>query len=254
MQKQKLRVLLFDVETSPNLGWVWGKYEQNVLAYEKESHLLTFSYKWLGEKKTYGYGLPDFATYKKDKEDDRELVGLLWKLFDEADIIIGHNGDAFDIKRTNARFLYHGFEPTKPHKTIDTLKVVRKYFKLNSNKLNDVCGLLGIGGKVETGGFSLWLDCMNGDMKAWKKMIKYNKQDVVLLEKLYLRIRGWIHNHPNVNLLAETPCACPKCGSPDIIKRGFGYTKVGKFQNFQCKECGGWSREKVIRTGVTLTT
>ncbi len=41
---------------------------------------------------------------------------------------------------------------------------------------------------------------MNKDPAAWKVMEKYNKQDVLLLEKVYDRLLPWIKSHPNHHL------------------------------------------------------
>ena len=46
----------------------------------------------------------DFPEYQKDKTDDKALMRKLWDLMDEADIVIGHNCDSFDIKKINSRF------------------------------------------------------------------------------------------------------------------------------------------------------
>ena len=241
------KILTFDIENSPNLAYVWGKYEQNVLDYEQEWRMLSFAYKWLGEKTTHALSLPDFETYKRDKADDYELVLELWYLLDEADIVIGHNSDRFDIRKTNARFIAHGFKPPAPYKTIDTLKIARKHLMLNSNKLSHLSEYLGIGSKLETGGFGLWLGCMNGNMKAWKKMVSYNKQDVILTEAVYKKLLPWITNHPNVNVFDEKLGACPNCASKKIQKRGWNFTQLSKRQRYQCMSCGRWSSGKIER-------
>lgn len=238
------KILLFDIETAPNLAWVWGKYEQDVIEFEREWYILCYAYKWLGEKRTYTVGLPEFKTYKKDREDDKELVTSLWKLFDEADVIIAHNGNSFDIKKANARFLEHGLCPPSSYQQIDTKLVAKRYFKFDSNKLDDLGRHLKAGQKLSTGGFALWKGCMNGDIKAWQKMLKYNKQDVVLLEEVYLKLRGWMTNHPNLNVLKKTVFNCPICGSVNVNKQGTRATKTGLMQRFHCRDCGGWCQGK----------
>jgi len=237
--------LLFDIETAPNLGWIWGKYEQNVLDYVNEWYVLCFAAKWLNEKETDVHALPDFhGTWGLDKEDDYEVVNYLWLLLDEADIVIAHNGDQFDIRKINTRFLAHGMNPPSPYRTIDTLKVARRYFKFNSNKLDDLAQYLGIGRKVKTGGFELWKGCMSGDAASWDKMKKYNQVDVKLLEEVYLKLRPWIKNHPTVNM-GEAEMCCPNCGSNNVNRRGFSVTRVSRFQRYRCMGCGAWSRSRL---------
>jgi DNA polymerase elongation subunit (family B) len=242
-----MKILIFDIETSANLGWVWGKYEQNVIEFKQEWFILSFAYKWYGERKTHVRALPDYKTYKRSKTNDKELVKELWELFDEADIVLGHNSDRFDIRKANARFVEHGFTPPAPYKTIDTLKAARKYFNFNSNKLDDLAKKFGIGAKVHHAGWKLWEGCMNGDEKSWNTMKRYNKGDVTLTEKIYKQLRPWMHNHPNINIVDDKAGACPACGSTKMQKRGYGYTQLGKYQRYQC-QCGKWSRGKNIRT------
>lgn len=245
MKNKKPKVLLFDIETMANLVYVWGKYEQNVIAYERHWYMLTFAYKWLGEKKTYVKALPDYATYKKDKYNDIELVKDLWKLFDEADIIIAHNGNSFDIKKSNARFIKHKLRPPSPSKYIDTKLVAKKYLKMDSNKLDDLGDYFGIGRKINTGGFELWLGCEAGDKKAWKKMCDYNIQDVVLLEKVYLEMLPYMTNHPDISIhTMGDELGCKNCGGYNNQKRGFtatrGVSGLIKKQRYQCQDCGAW--------------
>lgn len=243
MADTDFKIAFIDIETSPNLGWVWGKWEQNVIEFEREWHILSFSVKWLHERGTNTYALPDYpAAYKVDPENDRKLIQELWKVFDEADIIITHNGLKFDIPKTNARFLEHGLPPPTPYKTIDTLVLARKHFAFSSNKLGDLCVKLGLGGKVKHPGFELWRKCMLGDPKAWKLMKKYNAQDVVLLEKLYLKLRPWHETHPNVALMKGQYHACPACGSLKTQARGWYYIVARRCRRYQCQDCHKWSK------------
>ncbi len=244
MSENKLNVLLFDIETAPSLGWVWGKYEQDVISFEQHWYMLSFAAKWLGTNKMISHALPDFKSYGKDKENDKELVAKLWELIDKADIIIAHNGDEFDLKKCNTRFVVHGMNPPSPYKTIDTLKLARRYFAFESNKLNDLGKMLGLGEKAETGGFKLWLQCMEGDKTAWDNMKKYNKQDVVLLEKVYMKIRAWNKSAPR---MTEDKHNCHCCGSFNTQSRGFNYTKMKKFNRYFCKDCGSWTQASPVK-------
>lgn len=200
--------------------------------------MLSFAYKWLNEKKIHVVGLDDFPAYERNKENDKPLVQALWKVVDEADIIIGHNLNKFDIRKANARFIEHGLRPPSPYKTIDTLPIARKIFRFDSNHLDDLGRYLGVGRKLPHMGFSLWRGCMQGDLESWKVMKRYNVQDVALLERVYLKLRSWDTNHPPVS--PGHPEACPKCGSKDIVKQGYAYTAYRKRQRFQCTKCKGW--------------
>lgn len=241
------KVLLFDIENSPLITANWGLYEQNAVWTLEEWYILCFSYRWLGKRKTYNKSLLDYRGYKSGRDNEKALVTDLWKLFDEADIIIGHNGDRFDIRKSNAKFLEYGLGVPGNYKTVDTLKIARKYFALTSNKLDYLADILGIGRKKQTGGYKLWEQCMAGDKKAWKKMNAYCNHDVLLLEKVYLELRKWHVSHPDLNIYNGERGKCKTCQSTKLEKRGFDYTKVKKFQRYRCKNCGSWQRGEQIK-------
>jgi DNA-directed RNA polymerase subunit RPC12/RpoP len=114
----------------------------------------------------------------------------------------------------------------------------------NSNKLDHLGAHLGLGRKVDTGGFETWAGCMRGDMKFWKLMTKYAKQDVDLLRKVYMKLRPWMTNHPNLNIFDGTD-GCPTCGSRRLQKRGTRRTQVAIYQQYQCNNCKAYSRERL---------
>lgn len=239
------KVLYYDIETAPNLSYVWGHYEQDVIDHNREWYLLCISYRWEGEKTTKVCALTDFPdTYKKDPENDIHVAQKLWELLDEADIVIAHNGDKFDMRKANARFAYHQLGPVSPVKSIDTLKIAKRYFMFNSNRLNDLGKHLGIGTKEDTNGFKTWAGCMRGDAKAWKTMVRYAKKDVDLLREIYLRLRPWMTNHPNLNVY-DGGDGCPTCGSHNMQRRGQRYTQVAVYQQWQCNDCRSWSRTRL---------
>lgn len=246
---KKPKILFFDIETMANLGYVWGKWEQDVIQFKEHWYFLSFAYKWLGEKKTYVCSLPDYPVYKKDKTNDYQLVKALWKLFDEADVVVAHNGASFDVKKANAKFIKHGLKPPRPYKVVDTKTIAKRYFRFDSNKLDDLGEYFNLGRKINTGGFELWIGCATGDKKSWKKMCDYNIQDVILLEKVYLKMLPYVTNHPNLNLLQDTTHCCPNCSSHRLQKRGtaiVGRTSI--VQRYQCNECGAWSQgAKMVR-------
>jgi len=237
VEHQKPRVLFYDIETGPNLGYVYGKYEQDVLEFEHEWELLSFAFKWMGERAITAYG--------QDSMTEGELVEELHAVIDEADVVIAHNGDRFDQKMANAKFVEYGLDPPSPYRSIDTLKVAKRYFRFNSNRLDDLGDKLGVGRKLKVGGFAVWRACLNNDPKAWKKMLAYNKQDVRLLENVYYKLRPWMDNHPAMNILMDVEDGCPKCGSEDLHKRGTRkVNKTTTVQRYQCQDCGGWCQSR----------
>lgn len=237
------KILLFDIETAPTNGYFWSLWKQNIAINQikTDAYILCWAAKWLGSRTIYTDALPNYPKeYKKDRENDSKVCESLWKMMDSADIVIGHNGDGFDIARSNARFIRHGMRPPSPSRSIDTLKIAKARFSFTSNKLDWLGEHLGVGRKVKTDGFELWLGCMAGDPKAWAKMIRYNKGDVALLERVYLKLRPWDNRHPNVNAYTADKTGCRYCGSKDIQYRGYRRTLVSEFKRFQCNACGGW--------------
>lgn len=246
-KNKKARIILLDIETSPITAYTWRAFDDNALKILDFSKILSVSWKVLGEKTTYCKALPDYKGYKKGVVNDEKLIKEVWKVLDEADILITHHGDKFDIPKLNSRFIYWGLNAPSSYKSIDTKKIASKYFAFDSNSLKNLGSYLGLGSKLETGGFSLWDSCMQGDPKAWSLMKSYNSQDVILLEKIYLALRPYIENHPNLSLIngPSDGCSCPSCQSTDVQKRGFSFTKTGRKQRYQCNSCGSWSSGKI---------
>lgn len=228
------RILFFDIETMANLAYVWGKYEQNVIAYKKEWEMLSFAYKFLGD-------LDVTCHTREGQKSDKLLVQKLQKLFEEADIVVAHNGDSFDIKKVKARMIFHRLAPPKVITSIDTKLVARRYFAFNGNGLDELGEHLGLGRKLKHQGFDLWLGCAADDPKCWKTMERYNKRDIVLLEKVYKRFLPYIQNHPNIarvlNPTIKPGDGCPNCGSGDIEKRGIKFTFAQVKRNWRCLDC-----------------
>jgi hypothetical protein len=232
-----MRLLTLDIETSPNLAYVWGLWDQNVGLNQiaELGSVICFAAKWYGEKKVH---------YHSDHHDGHAaMVQAAWDLIDQADAVIHYNGKAFDITHLNREFVLAGLAPPSAHKDIDLLTVARGRFKFASNKLEHVASTLGIGHKLHHSGFSLWIGCMKDDPKSWATMRKYNILDVLLTEQVYERLRPWVRNHPNVTLYEEGVSGCPTCGEKEkLTKRGLEYTRVSVFQRWQCQACRSYSR------------
>jgi len=233
-----VRILLLDIETAPIIASVWSLWKQNINPVQVESDwfCLTWSAKWLFDTKISSDKL---TPEEVDNEDDGRIMKEIWELVNEADIVITHNGDRFDIPRLNTRFLTHQFPPPSPYQSIDTLKAVKRSFAFSSNKLDYINEKLHLNGKMAHQGFELWRSCLKGDTAALRKMEEYNRNDVSILEELYLEIRPWIKGHPNVGIYLDTSeSVCPICGSDKITKGEHRYyTSVSVFETFRCDEC-----------------
>ena len=232
-----MKTLIYDIETTPILGYTWRAYDTNIIKVHRDWQMICFAYKWMNRKKIHFVG-PD----KADPWNDKEMVKQLWNLFNEADVIIGHNIDRFDIKKSNALFMRHGLTKPSPYKTVDTLKVARRNFANSSNRLGEIGELLGLGKKVSHEGFmQLFEGCMNeNDPKWWRKMKRYNLRDVELTENVYKALLSWAPGSHPVDL--DKPDNCPKCSSAEIQARGWASTKTYRYRRYQCMGCGSWLR------------
>ena len=232
-----MKILMLDIERSPNTAHIWGLRDQ----YISPEHLLESSYVLCWAAKWHGQREIMFASVYNTKP--KFMLQKIHDLISEADAVCHYNGTRFDIPVLNKEFLLHHLAPPAPYKQIDLLKVVRKEFRFASNKLDHIAQRLGLGKKTAHEGYQLWVKCMNKDPVAWKTMEKYNKQDVVLLEKVYERLLPWIgRNHPNHSAFTGLRC-CPTCGGNRLQRRGFSYTTTGQYQRYQCTGCGSWSKE-----------
>jgi len=249
-EPDNLKVLLLDIETAPMLGYFWRLWSEirGIDQIERDWYMFSYAYKWLGNEEVYGkslYECEKYGPYTAGSEDDRELTEDLWTLMNDADILVAHNGDNFDIKKIKARMLQHVMIPPAPYRTVDTLKILKREFGLTSNKLDYAARFL-LGekeGKLATGGLQLWKDCLAGVKAAWQHMLTYNKEDVSILEKVYLRVRAWDRSHPNVAVLSGSDeRQCTVCGSHDvhIIEDKFAATNVSVFEAYRCHapSCG----------------
>lgn len=226
------KILLLDIETSPNTAHVWGIWQQNIAINQllESSQILCFAAKWLGEK--------DIVFKSIKNSSYKAMLKSIWKLLDEADAVVHYNGSRFDIPSLNKAFLLEGMFPPSPVIEMDLLKVARNRFRFVSNKLDYIAQSLGLGKKEKHEGHELWIKCMAKDPVAWQTMEKYNKQDVVLLEKVYHKFLPWIRTGINLSMYSRTGQCCPNCGSTSFQSKGYRTTRTTKYQRFVCNDCG----------------
>lgn len=243
------KVLFLDIETSFKIAGVWGRFNQNIAMNQllQDTYVLCWCAAWLGKDEVISDALHyHTSAYKKDPSNDKPILKYVWRLLDQADYVVAHNGAKFDIPVLNARFIQHGMQPPSAYKVIDTLHVARRAFKFSSNRLDDLGQALGVGQKLDTGGFGLWKSVViNQDRKAFDKMVDYCAQDVELLEKVYLALRPWDNKHPSTAILTELDKPiCNVCGSEHVVKWGSYATNTQKYQKYRCQTCGHSMRSR----------
>ena len=211
----KPKILVLDIETAPNLAYVWSFFKTNVApAMVKDNcTIMCWSAKWVGKDSIY------FESAQNQTE--KAMLSALQMLLDEADMVVGHNVSGFDMPKIRGRCMVNGITLPSPYKEIDTLRIARKEFAFDSNKLESLAKILGL---VEK--------------SAHKKFPGFELE-------VYIALRPYASNHPNLGVYMELDViVCPKCGSEDQEKRGFSTTNVGKYQRYRCNDCGGWHRSR----------
>lgn len=239
------RIAYLDIETAPILATIWKLYEANSVWVERDTFLLSFAVAWEGERGVSVKALPDYPGYEANKHDDSKLVADLWHILDSADIVVAHHGDNFDLPKIKSRLAVHGHKPPSPYKTIDTLKLARK-FKFDSNKLDNLGRYLGCGRKLPNTGAHLWRGCVDGDAKSWAQMRRYNAQDVRLLQRVFQRLKPWC-KIPDLRAY-EGVDGCPTCLSKNIQRRGISVSRSRRYQRYQCQDCGAWHAAGLIKS------
>lgn len=232
-----MKILFWDIELTPMEVYSWSLWPDSIpiTMIKEQQHLLCYGARWYGKKSV------EVKTVQHHGRED--MLESLWELLDEADAVVSWNGKGFDSKHVRREFIEAGMNPPSPYKEIDLMMTARSQMKFPSNKLDYVAQALGVGSKTKHTGFQLWLDCMAGDEKAWRLMIKYQKQDVNLLVDLFERMKPWITTLPNVALFDGVGLGCVACGSKNVQKRGVSRTTAGAYQRYQCQDCGKWSRD-----------
>lgn len=225
------KLLVLDIEWRPTKAYVWEAWKQDITPDKIIEHggLLCFAAKWLGEREVMFYA--DWT-----EGGHQGMLDAAHKLISNCDGVLTYNGDKYDIPKLMGEFALARMTPPPMPTSIDVLKTIKK-LGFFMNRLAFIGPLFEVGNKIANGGFSLWVDVEKGKPSALRRMERYNKQDVRLLEKLYKRILPYIRNHPH---LGDSAHQCGACQSNDVQKRGFRRTKVFRIQRLHCQSCGSW--------------
>lgn len=231
--KTEGRLLAFDLETTG--------FEAN------RGHILCAAAKWVGDKTVHSWRIDsaeDYGTTPASFVDDSCIVEPLVAMCNEADAVIAYYGDygRFDVPYLNTRAVANGLTPTSPLTVIDPHKTARRSLKLERNSLAAVAEILGCDHQKEHVPFSEWLKARYGDAKALSKILHYCKNDVLVLEDVYLKLRPLIKNHPYVGATlvgsGMESTDCPACGSGKTEGNGQRRTKNFLIHRRRCRDCG----------------
>ena len=225
---KKVKRLFWDIEVSPNIGLFWrGGFDQNINPDQiiVERKVITIAYKWQGDKKVH--------VLKWDREmNDYEMLKQFQKVAIEADELIAHYGDRFDVPWFKARCIILGLPPLPMLKTIDTKAWASKHFYFNSNKLDYLAKVFGFEGKIKTD-YEMWKSItLYNSKESLDKMCKYNAEDVVQLEKVYDKFAPWMRPKTHAGVLGgHEKWTCPYTGSTNVKKSKTRVTYGGVIQH-----------------------
>ena len=246
-----VKILCYDLETFPILGAVWKLFDNNVgiNQIERDWSLLSYAAKWVGTDMTLDNVIYNDVRHRSDINDDSELVAELWDLMNEADIVLTKNGNAFDIKKLNARFVQLGFPPPSSFKSIDLDQICKRHFKFTSRKLEYLSQELNEQFKKlshsKFAGYAMWEQCLKGNIEAFEECKEYNKYDVLSTEELYYTLSPWSNSLPSFHTYSESESWKCNCGNTEVKSVGFTHTGSAKYEKFQCTSCGKNLRGKL---------
>lgn len=243
-------ILHIDIETSPILSAHWQLFDVTIPidSIVRDWHIISIAYNWHDEDEIHS-----LAVNPSDHTNDLKIVRRMHELISAADIVVAHNGDSFDMKKFMARAIFHDLPPPEPCQTVDTLKVARRVFKFTSNKMDYIGRYLKLGQKIDTPK-GLWMKACFGTLKERREaihlMAEYNRGDVDLLKKVYIKLRPYMANHPHHGSY-HPGHVCRSCGSEKLkITKTRKLASGAQRKQFQCKDCGSYTTGKLASKAV----
>lgn len=234
-----LKILLMDLELTFAIYYAYPSKREQYLSDRNIVHdqfCTCAAWKWHHEISTYAVKITDDKKqFKKDFRNDRIIAVKLHELMESADVIVAHNGDNFDLKHANTLFRKHGLGPIPKRKSIDTLKVARKYFSFPGNSLDSLSKRFGSIGKNQKPN---WHKMTDGDAAEINIAATYCKNDVRELEVIFNEMKPYMERFPSLRKRTERPTECECCGSKRIHSKGTDFDGIKLYHRFKCIECG----------------
>ena len=228
------RVLLFDIETSIRHAFLFGTGDQYIKAdyFEDQPFMLGWSAKYAGDSKIYSSFLTPKEAIAKDQE---RIVKDLWDLMATVNIVSSFNGNNFDMKHMTGFFMKYRMGLPSKLRNIDPCQLARNTFRLDSNSMDYIVKYLGLDDGKEKMERQDWIDCYYGNPEKLKKMEKYCRHDVEILELVLDTMKPYVSSLPNMGVYGEidTP-VCPSCGGVEFKENGYQMTSFGKYNSYRC--------------------
>lgn len=237
-----MNTVYLDLETSYELLGSWGGlFDLDRLFTIRDVMILSIAWA-VNDGPVRCVGVWDFPGYKpgEEKLTDRNLVKFIYeKILPDATMVVAHNGASFDFKIIRTRGLIHNLPPPAINIERDTKKMAKAIGRFTSNKQDNIIRQLGMEKvrKFDTGGLTLWRECIAGNKAAQRKMVEYNKRDVVGLREMHKKLEPWMRTGPNMNVIQGKKLCCSSCGSHDVKRRGRRFTNTGSYYWYFCESC-----------------
>ena len=243
------KILLFDIETSLIKGYFWGLWKQNISINQiiDDWYVLCWSAKWLGQQNVFNDSIHQHEQ-PLFKDNERWVVESLWKLLDEADVIVAYNGKSFDRKKMNTKFFQYGLPEPSPYKVVDPMLIIKGNFAMTSNKMDFIAKYIEDNDETKhSTNIQLWVDCMENSSSAMDRMLDYCDQDIIVLEQVYMAVRHWDKNSPQLSMYYDdNKPRCNSCGSDDlqVLENKHAHTSLSKFGIVRCNTCSKIMRDR----------
>lgn len=192
---------------------------------------ICFAAAWYSKPKVMFHAEWDAAGYEG-------MLHTAWRLYDEADVIVGHNLNGFDSKKLKAGWKELHLPAPSPWKTVDTLTVARREFGYESNTLDALCKRLGLASKTDRYDHELAKAACAGDRAAQRRIKAYNVGDIAATRALYVDLMGWMPSHPIIGSEVADELACGTCGSMELTRDGWWTAAVMQYALYRCDNCG----------------
>lgn len=224
------KVLVYDIETSRLSADLWwtGKQYVNYKQVTKDPKIISISWKWIGDDKVHS------ATWDEN-QCDRSMIEKFLSYYNNASFVIGQNNDAFDNKWIKTRAAKHRLMVNRFVKSLDIYKLAKSNFRLISYSMDYMAMFFGLTPKQQHEGIIMWQMVEKGSKKEQKeylkKMVDYNRGDIITTEELYLTLRPYFKTVTNKAVESGLPkWCCPVSGSTNVKLYRTIFTEMGTVQ------------------------
>lgn len=181
------------------------------------------------------------------------FMARVWEAVDQADALVGHNAASFDGKHLEGGWAMLGMPSPSPYKVIDTLKVARRSFAMESNTLDSLAKRLGVDAKTDKYSPVVAKAAVAGDKAAQEKLAEYNRGDIVASEAVFDRLRPYAKGLPHMGMWVDDENACPNCGETMKPTGKRVHANVQAYGGMTCPSCGAHGRSTIKLKSPTRT-